>query len=98
MVSYHDDNGILEVQPLHGDREPWVPAGHVMTGRLGLFAAPVLEADAAARHICLPAGCRWILAATADRHGGGETIQVTVSPERMPVFAREGAEVLDAVR
>jgi alpha-D-xyloside xylohydrolase len=63
-----------------------------------LLIAPVLEPGASTRDVYLPAGRTWIAAATADRHDGGTAIRVRVSPDRIPVFASEGAEVLDAVR
>jgi alpha-D-xyloside xylohydrolase len=63
-----------------------------------LLIAPVLEPGAGARDVYLPAGCTWITAGTGARHDGGTTLSVPVSLDRIPVFAREGAEVLDVVR
>ena len=63
-----------------------------------LLIAPVLEPGAVTREVRLLAGCGWTEAATGDRHRGGRTLQVIVSPDRIPVFAREGAPVLDVVR
>jgi alpha-D-xyloside xylohydrolase len=63
-----------------------------------LLIAPVLEPGADARDVFLPAGRTWVEAATGDRHDGGSTVRVPLSPDRIPVFATEGSEVLDVVR
>ena len=63
-----------------------------------LLIAPVLEPGARTRDVHLPAGAAWINAATGEGHAGGNIIGVPLSPERIPVFVREGAEVLDVVR
>ena len=63
-----------------------------------LLIAPVLEPGARTRDVHLPAGAAWIDAATGERHDGGTTVRVPLSPDRIPVFVREGAEVLDVVR
>jgi alpha-D-xyloside xylohydrolase len=63
-----------------------------------ILIAPVLEPDATVRDVYLPAGRRWTQAATGDQHAGGSAVRVPVSPDRIPVFTREGAEVLDVVR
>lgn len=63
-----------------------------------LLIAPVLEPGARTRDVRLPAGAAWVSAATGERHAGGTLARVPLSPDRIPVFAREEAEVLDAVR
>ena len=63
-----------------------------------LLIAPVLEPAASARDVYLPAGRAWIEAGTGDRHDGGRTVRVPLSPDRIPVFVAEGSEVLDVVR
>jgi alpha-D-xyloside xylohydrolase len=63
-----------------------------------LLIAPVLEPGVSARDVYLPAGPAWIAADSGARHDGGTTLRVTVSPDRIPVYAREGAEVLDVIR
>lgn len=62
-----------------------------------LLIAPVLAPGALSRDVYLPGGV-WIAAGTGERHDGGTVVQVPLSPDRIPVFAREGAEVLEAVR
>jgi alpha-D-xyloside xylohydrolase len=63
-----------------------------------LLIAPVLEPGARTRDVRLPAGAAWISAATGERHDGGTLARVPLSPDRIPVFARAEAEVLDVVR
>jgi alpha-D-xyloside xylohydrolase len=63
-----------------------------------LLIAPVLEPAASVRDVYLPAGRAWIEAGTGDRHDGGRTVRVPLSPDRIPVFVTEGSEVLDVVR
>ena len=63
-----------------------------------LLISPVLEPHATTRDVYLPAGCGWIQAATGARHDGGRAVRVPVSPDHVPVFAREGADVLNVVR
>ena len=63
-----------------------------------LLIAPVLEPGASVREVYLPAGRAWIEAGTGDRHDGGRTVRVALSPDRIPVFVTEGSEVLDVVR
>jgi alpha-D-xyloside xylohydrolase len=63
-----------------------------------LLIAPVLVPGATARDVYLPAGPAWTDAWSGARHDGGTTLRVTVSPDRIPVYAREGAEVLDVIR
>ena len=63
-----------------------------------LLVAPVLEPGARARDVYLPAGRTWVASGTGERYDGGVAATVEVSPDRIPVFVTEGAEVLDAVR
>jgi alpha-D-xyloside xylohydrolase len=63
-----------------------------------LLIAPVLEPEAGGREVYLPAGRTWTDAATGEKRDGGGAVAVPVSLDRIPVFAAEGAEVLDVVR
>jgi len=63
-----------------------------------LLIAPVLAPGALTRDVRLPAGGAWIAAETGERHEGGTAVGARLSPDRIPVFVREGAEVLDVVR
>jgi alpha-D-xyloside xylohydrolase len=93
--------GLPPMRPLFvdfpGDPGAWRAEDQFLFGP-DLLIAPVLEPGAAAREVYLPAGQTWIEAATGARHDGGAAILVPVVADRIPVFAREGAEVLDAVR
>jgi alpha-D-xyloside xylohydrolase len=94
-------DGLPPMRPLFVDfpRDPgaWRVEDQFLFGP-DLLIAPVLEPDATARDVYLPAGARWIQAATGDSRAGGGTVRVPVTPDRIPVFTREGAEVLDVVR
>jgi alpha-D-xyloside xylohydrolase len=79
------------------DPEAWRIEDQFLFGP-DLLIAPVLEPDATARDVYLPAGGRWIQAATGESRDGGATVRVPVTPDRIPVFTREGAEVVDVVR
>jgi alpha-glucosidase len=57
-----------------------------------LLVAPVVREGAAARGVYLPAG-DWYDFWTGKRHSGGREIQVPVTLETIPVFARAGAFV-----
>jgi alpha-D-xyloside xylohydrolase len=93
--------GLPPMRPLFvdfpGDPDAWRAEDQFLFGP-DLLITPVLEPGAAARDVYLPAGQTWIEAATGRAHDGGAVVRVPVSPDRIPVFAREGAEVLDVVR
>jgi alpha-D-xyloside xylohydrolase len=93
--------GLPPMRPLFvdfpGDPVAWQAEDQFLFGP-DLLIAPVLEPGASTRDVYLPAGRTWIAAATAERHEGGTTVRVPVLPDRIPVFASEGAEVLDVVR
>jgi len=93
--------GIPPMRPLFVDfpEDPgaWPVEDEFLLGP-DLLIAPVLEPRASAREVYLPAGRAWIEAGTGDRHDGGRTIRVPLSPDRIPVFVTEGSEVLDVVR
>jgi alpha-D-xyloside xylohydrolase len=93
--------GLPPMRPLFidfpDDPEAWRIEDQFLFGP-DLLIAPVLEPGAGIRDVYLPAGCTWITAGTGARHDGGTTLSVPLSIDRIPVFAREGAEVLDVVR
>ncbi len=93
--------GLPPMRPLFidypDDPEAWRVEDQFLFGP-DLLIAPVLSPGATARDVYLPAGTAWIDAGSGLRHDGGATLRVTVSPDRIPVFAREGAEVLDVIR
>ena len=93
--------GIPPMRPLFVDfpEDPgaWPVEDEFLLGP-DLLIAPVLEPAASIREVYLPAGRAWIEAGTGDRHDGGSTVRVPLSPDRIPVFVTEGSEVLDVVR
>jgi alpha-D-xyloside xylohydrolase len=93
--------GVPPMRPLFvdfpDDPQAWRIEDQLLFGP-DLLVAPVLEPDTSARDVYLPAGRRWVEAATGEHHDGGAAVRVPVSPDRIPVFTREGAEVLDVVR
>jgi alpha-D-xyloside xylohydrolase len=93
--------GLPPMRPLFvdfpADPRAWEVEDQFMFGP-DLLIAPVLTAGAATRDVYLPDGRVWIDAATSARHAGGIALTVAVTADRIPVFAVEGAEVLDVVR
>jgi alpha-D-xyloside xylohydrolase len=93
--------GLPPMRPLFldfpADPRAWEVEDQFMFGP-DLLIAPVLTAGAATRDVYLPDGRAWIDAATSARHAGGIALTVAVTADRIPVFAAEGAEVLDVVR
>jgi alpha-D-xyloside xylohydrolase len=79
------------------DPDAWLVEDQFLFGP-DLLIAPVLEPGASRRDVYLPAGRTWVDAATGEEHDGGKTVAVPVSPDRIPVFFPEGAEVADVVR
>ncbi|MFD0273611.1 TIM-barrel domain-containing protein [Kitasatospora sp. NPDC127111] len=59
-----------------------------------LLVAPVYEAGARSRGVYLPSGTRWRDPATGRVLEGGTTTDAEAPLERIPVFAREGADVV----
>lgn len=93
--------GLPPMRPLFvdfpDDPDAWRAEDEFLFGP-DLVIAPVLEPGASTRAVYLPAGPGWIAAGTGDRHDGGQLVRVPLSPDRIPVFVREGAGVLDIVR
>lgn len=56
-----------------------------------LLVAPVLEPDAKTRAVWLPAGVNWYSLADGTRFEGGQTIDVPVAVDTIPVFVKEGS-------
>lgn len=59
-----------------------------------LLVAPVLGAGETSRSVYLPAGCEWVDVWTGRSSPGGARIEVAAPLDRIPVFARAGADVL----
>ena len=60
-----------------------------------LVVAPIFEAGATERTVYLPAGCAWIDTVSRTRYEAGQYVTVPAPIDVIPVFAREGASVLE---
>jgi alpha-D-xyloside xylohydrolase len=93
--------GLPPMRPLFvdypADPEAWQVEDQFLLGP-DLLIAPILSPGATVRDVYLPAGRTWIAADTGARRDGGTALTVSVSLSRIPVFVREGAEVLDVIR
>lgn len=56
-----------------------------------LLVAPVMTAGEKSKTVYLPATSAWVDFHSGKRHKGGQQLEVSVSPENIPVFVREGA-------
>jgi alpha-D-xyloside xylohydrolase len=94
-------DGVPPMRPLWvdfpQDQDAWRTEDEFLLGP-DLLIAPVLEPGARVREVYLPEGRTWVAAGTGDRRDGGTIVAVPLSLDRIPVFASEGAEVLDVVR
>ncbi|MCI5648054.1 MAG: TIM-barrel domain-containing protein [Fusicatenibacter sp.] len=61
-----------------------------------LYVAPVMEADALERSVYLPEGTSWVDVWTGKTYEGGQCLVTDAPMERIPVFARAGAEVIQS--
>ena len=94
-------DGLPPMRPLFvdfpADPRAWLADDQFLFGP-DLLIAPVLEPGASSRDVYLPAGGTWVDAATGATHDGGSVVTAPVTLDRIPVFSREGAKVLDVVR
>lgn len=63
-----------------------------------VLVAPVLFEGARNREVVLPRGVRWVDSRTGALHEGGQKLIVDAPLADTPVFVREGAQVLSAIR
>ena len=59
-----------------------------------VLVAPIFEEGMTERAVYLPLGTAWIEAATGKRYEGGQTVVADAPLDVIPVFVREGADVL----
>ena len=80
------------------DAACWDLADQYMFGP-DLLVAPIVEPQATARRVYLPAGASWTELHSGAEHEGGQWIDVEAPIELIPVFARDGAlpELVGAV-
>src|SRR5690606_2242305 len=72
------------------DATCWDLADQYMFGP-DLLVAPVLEPGARRRRVYLPAGARWVEAASGVEHAGGRWGGADAPLDRIPVFLRDGS-------
>ena len=60
-----------------------------------ILVAPVLNAKQDNRAVWLPGGLKWVDAWTGEKHDGGQTIQVSTPIDKIPLFIKDGSEVVD---
>lgn len=73
------------------DPRTWALDDQLMLGA-DLLVAPVLREGALTRSLYLPAG-RWFELETGREHAGGRSLELPVTLDTIPVFARQGAFV-----
>ena len=92
------ENGSPVIRPLFynfpEDKKAWDVEDAYCFGD-DLVVAPIFEAGATERTVYLPAGTAWIDANTRTRYEGGQSVTVPAPMDVIPVFAREGASVLE---
>ena len=59
------------------------------------MVAPVLYPGARTKEVYLPAGAKWVEVETGKVFDGGQTITVDAPLNVIPLFAKEGAKVLE---
>lgn len=62
-----------------------------------ILVAPVVNAGATVREVWLPAGDAWVDANTGQQYSGGTSVTVSAPLSVLPLFVREGAEVLTTI-
>lgn len=63
-----------------------------------LLVAPIFEYGARERSVYLPKGCKWVNTETGENFEGGQTVKANAPLDVIPVFVREGSDVLELVR
>jgi len=75
------------------DPAAWEAENQYMFGP-DLLVAPVMYPGMRKRSLYLPRGARWKDSGTGELHEGGKTIDVDAPLDVIPVFLRDGADVL----
>ena len=95
------ENGSPVIRPLFynfpEDKTAWDISDAYCFGD-DLVVAPIFEAGARERTVYLPAGTAWVDAASGKRYEGGQYVTVPAPVDVIPVFAREGASVLELLK
>ena len=88
--------GLPPMRPLFvdypDDEAAWAVDDQFLFGP-DLLVAPVYRLGQRSREVRLPAGARWTDRATGVLHEGGQTLLVDAPLDRIPLFARQGAQL-----
>lgn len=79
------------------DPEAWETEDAYMFGN-DLLVAPVMEEGMKERSVYLPAGNCWVNVWTGETFEGGQHVTVQTPVDVIPVFAKQGAAVLDCFK
>lgn len=75
------------------EKQSWEIEDQYLFGE-DLLVAPVIHAEQRQRDVWLPAGANWV-ALNGERYRGGESITVDAPLETIPVFIREGSQLVN---
>lgn len=78
------------------DEQAWQLTDQYLFGG-DILVAPVVNAGERQRRVWLPANSVWVDVASGERYQGGKFISVAAPLETLPLFVRDGAEVLTLV-
>ena len=79
------------------DQAAWEISEEYLFGS-DILVAPVLNAGDRTKDVYLPAGIKWVEVETGKVYEGGQTVTVDAPLETIPLFVKEGAEVLNLIR
>ena len=79
------------------DKKAWDIEDEYMLGS-DLLVAPVFEAGLEKREVYLPEGETWVEVATGNKFEGGKNVTAYAPVDVIPVFARDGSEVLNLLK
>lgn len=96
LVRVASETGLPPMRPLfvdHPDDEAAWPVDDQFLFGPDLLVAPVYRLGQRSREVRLPAGARWTDRATGVLHEGGQVLLADAPLDRIPLFAREGAQL-----
>ena len=79
------------------DKMAWEVQDAYMYGG-DVLVAPIFESGASERAVYLPEGANWVDAESGEIHAGGQTVTVCAPIDVIPVFVKEGADVLRMIK
>ena len=78
------------------DKKCWEVEDEYLFGA-DILVAPILYANQRNREVYLPEGETWIEYGTGKKYEGGQTIQAKAELDVIPVFLREGSNILSKI-